>query len=274
MGENDPAYSRRNTQTRQRITPSSPLPTQPRIHDDMSQQDLFRLYHSSVGQRDAWGNQASKVDARVEDEWDSIYVDCQDGADVDFQDFSFDGSGDLLSSRGSTNTNGGAEGLGMGRDKGGAITAAATVASNSRKEGGRWRASSSASAGVSTGGSRSALMAAMDAYQAEEDKEDGEESGEEGEGGGLNKGFDEEDIFDCAIRGRWTFENKDDPVRGTNGRWCVFVLPVLFPSGGVMSFFHQVRLSASFFRWAFSLHGPVAALCFPPLPLPWGWGGA
>lgn len=176
------------------------------MYDDMPQQDLFRLYDRSAGQREAWGNQASKVDARVEDEWDSIYVDCQDGADVDFQDFSFDGRGDLLSSFGGTSTNGRMEEPAMGRDAGGATTAAAVaaVASDSRKEGGR--------ASVSTGGSRSALMAAMDAYQAEEE-EDGQESGEEG---GESKGFDEEDIIDCAIRGRWTFKNNDDPVRRNN----------------------------------------------------------
>lgn len=172
-------------------------------------------------QRDAWGNQAAKVDARVEEEWDSIYVDCQESADVDFQDFSFDDSGDLLGSRfGSTSANGEVGGSAMGRNAGGVTTAAAA---NSRREAGLWRASSSrssSSAVVSTGGSRSALMSAMDAYEAEEEgeeeeEEDGEESGEEGEGGSENKGFDEEDIIDCAIRGRWTFKNNDDPVRRT-----------------------------------------------------------
>ena len=167
------------------------------------------------------------MDARVEDEWDSIYVDCQDGADVDLQDFSFDGSGDLLGSLGSTGSSGVGVGSARGRDAGGvAATAAAAAAASSRREGGRWRASSSSSssssASVSTGGSRSALMAAMDAYQAEdeqdddeeeEDEEDGQESGDEGEGRSANKGFDEEDIIDCAIRGRWTFKNNDDPVR-------------------------------------------------------------
>eukprot|EP00752_Nemacystus_decipiens_P004276 g3905.t1 len=185
--------------------------------DVQAKADLFRLYDNSVGQRDAWGSQASKVDARVEDEWDSIYVDCQDSADVDFQDLSFDGGGDLLGSFGSTGLNGGglnggSDGSATGRDVRGA--APATPAASSRKEGGQWRASSSSSASVSTGGSRSALMAAMDAYQAEEEEEemeDGEESGEEGEGGGEHKGFDEEDIIDCAIRGRWTFKNNDDP---------------------------------------------------------------
>eukprot|EP00903_Cladosiphon_okamuranus_P018228 g16767.t1 len=191
--------------------------------DVQAKADLFRLYESSVGQRDAWGNQASKVDSTVEDEWDSIYVDCQESANVGLQEFSFDGGGDLIGgSFGSTAANGGAEGSATGRDAGAATP-------SSQGEAGRWRASRSSISGSNagaiyrTGGSRSALMAAMDAYQAkeggeegdeeerEDEDEDGEESGEEGEGGGEGKGFDEEDIIDCAIRGRWTFKNNDEP---------------------------------------------------------------
>lgn len=168
-----------------------------------SEQDLFKLYDSSVGQRDAWGNQAIKVDARVEDEWDSIYVDCQDSTDVEYQDFS---SYDI--SMGS-----GIQGLATERGAGYARSPrlAAAVPAQSRREGESWRASSNSS---SSGGSRSALMAAMDAYQAAvEGEEDEEGEGEEKRGGG-SKGFDEEDIIDCAIRGRWTFKNDKDPVRG------------------------------------------------------------
>lgn len=173
------------------------------------EQDLFKLYDSTVGQRDASGSQAVKVDARVEDEWDSIYVDCQDSTGVDYQDFSYD-SGDISGSFSSIG--GGAEGVAMGRDVEGARSSgsAAALPAQSRREGERWRANSS----ISSGGSRSALMAAMDAYQAaEEEGEEDEEGGEE-ERGGENKGFDEEEIIDCAIRGRWTFKNNDDPVRG------------------------------------------------------------
>lgn len=245
----------------------------------LRRQDLFRLYDSSVGQRDAWGNQASKVDARVEDEWDSIYVDCQDGPDADFQDFSFDGSGDLLNGfgGGSSSSSGGAEGLAMGRDNGGAPTAAAAAASSSGIKGERRRASSSRGASVSTGGSRSALMAAMDAYQAEEEEEEeegGEESGEDGEEAGETKGFDEEDIIDCAIRGRWTFKNNDDPVRTTPTRARAAPVDVVhssFPGSGLVSLWPIVLASSltvcSFFVVAvraFSLRGCRAATCFPP----------
>lgn len=178
---------------------------------------MFKLYDSSVGQRDAWGNQAIKVDARVEDEWDSIYVDCQDSTDVEYQDFSsYDSSGDPSGDGSSggvfSSIDGGIQGVATDRGTGNARSpgSAAAAPAQSRREGESWRASSSSS---SSGGSRSALMAAMDAYQAavegEEDKE-----GEEEERGGGSKGFDEEDIIDCAIRGRWTFKNDHDPVRG------------------------------------------------------------
>lgn len=175
------------------------------------EQDLFKLYDSSVGQRDAWGNQAIQVDARVEDEWDSIYVDCQDSTDVDYQDFSYDSSGDLRDNTGGgVSSISGIEGMATKRDAGDARSSgsAAAVPAQSRRGGEQWRAGST----VSSGGSRSALMAAIDAYQAaaEEGKED--EEGREGE----RKGFDEEDIIDCAIRGRWTFKNNDDPVRRGN----------------------------------------------------------
>ena len=39
--------------------------------------------------------------------------------------------------------------------------------------------------------------------EEEEDEEDAEAA----------EDSEEEDIIDCAIRGRWTFENNDDPVR-------------------------------------------------------------
>ncbi|CAM9293221.1 unnamed protein product [Ectocarpus sp. 4 AP-2014] len=162
--------------------------------DVQAKADLFRLYDSSVGQRDAWGNQALKVDARVEDEWDSIYVDCQDGADVDFQDWSFDSS-----------ISGGVEGAATGSDVTGSRLSGPSseaLPSSLRKEGGGWGASPGS---ASTGGSRSALMAAMDAFQEEDEAEEGEE-----EGAG-SEGFDDEEIIDCAIRGRWTFTNNDDP---------------------------------------------------------------
>jgi len=188
------------------------------------EQDLFRLYDSSVGQRDAWGPQTVKVDARVEDEWDSIYVDCQDSSDVDFQEISLDdlglGGGDIS---GFAGIEGGAEAVALGRDTKGIdvsgsaararaatdavaeAAASAVLPSQSRRDGGRWRARHrSNSANSSGGGSRSALMAAMDAFQAEEE-EDEERRGE-------SQGFDEEDIIDCAIWGRWTFKNDDDPV--------------------------------------------------------------
>ncbi|CAM9503137.1 unnamed protein product [Ectocarpus fasciculatus] len=161
--------------------------------DVQAKADLFRLYDSSVGQRDAWGNQALKVDARVEDEWDSIYVDCQDNADVDFQDWSFDSSisggeeavtgSDVMSSRLSGSSS-------------------EALPSSLRQDRGGWRASPGS---ASTGGSRSALMAAMDAFQEEGEAE------EEEEGRGSSEGFDDEEIIDCAIRGRWTFTNNDDP---------------------------------------------------------------
>ncbi|CBJ33765.1 expressed unknown protein [Ectocarpus siliculosus] len=162
--------------------------------DVQAKADLFRLYDSSVGQRDARGNQALKVDARVEDEWDSIYVDCQDVADVDFQDWSFDSS-----------ISGGVEGAATGSDVTGwrsSESSSEALPSSLRKEGGGWGASPGS---ASTGGSRSALMAAMDAFQEEEEAEEGEEEGTGSEG------FDDEEIIDCAIRGRWTFTNNDDP---------------------------------------------------------------
>lgn len=185
----------------------------------MYPQDLLRLYYSSVGQRDAWSNQAAKVDARVEDEWDSIYVDCQDGADVDTQDYSFDrGSGLTFSSMSD-----GVEGSALGRNGersewGSSSSAAAAGSLQSRHGGGRWRPSTG---GTKSGGSRSALMAAMDALQAEEEEGRGgrelgridEEEEEEEEDSDEEEEDDEEEIIDCAIRGRWTFTNNDDPVR-------------------------------------------------------------
>ncbi|CAN0009772.1 unnamed protein product, partial [Hapterophycus canaliculatus] len=80
--------------------------------DVQAKADLLRLYYSSVGQRDAWGNQAAKVDARVEDEWDSIYVDCQDGADTDIPDYSFDRSSGITF----RSVDGGVEGTALGRN--------------------------------------------------------------------------------------------------------------------------------------------------------------
>lgn len=175
------------------------------------EQDLFKLYDSSVGQRDAWGSQTIKVDARVEDEWDSIYVDCQDSTDVNYQDFSVSSDLSVDASGGLSSIGGRTEDVVPERNVGDAISGSASaVPAQSRREGERWHTSGT----ISSGGSRSALMAAIDAYQAAAEEGAKDEEGREGERVGEGKGFDKEDIIDCAIRGRWTFKNNDDPVRG------------------------------------------------------------
>lgn len=147
------------------------------------------MYERGIQEREAWGNQAVKVDDRVEDEWDSIYVDCQD---------CFEGnsdSGNVFESR--------ATGGGGDVAAGAAAAGVRSPLYSSMRREGPWSASSSE-------------LSAFDVYMAGEEEEleedDRDEEGEEL--AGDSEGFEEEDIIDCAIRGRWTFKNNDDPVRG------------------------------------------------------------
>ena len=134
--------------------------------------------------RDWWGPQAVKVDARVEDEWDSIYMDCQDACES-----SSSGSSPQVAS-----------------------FSAATYSDVRRGRAGARRglpASDTSDFDLYVGG--------VVEEGAREDVEDelllgeGERAMEEDEAEG--EGFDDEEIIDCAIRGRWTFDNNDDPVR-------------------------------------------------------------
>lgn len=142
-------------------------------------------------ERDAWGNQAVNVDARVEDEWDSIYVECQDC----FESSSSNGV-DLQAPYSS---------------RGAAGAAATSIAFTGPPPSSEYSSASSA-------------MAAFGMYGGGElELEEGEE--EEGEGGQSEGEESEEEIIDCAIRGRWTFKNSDDPVshEGVRVRVCVCV---------------------------------------------------
>lgn len=142
-------------------------------------------------ERDAWGNHAVKVDARVEDEWDSIYVDCQDCLDSGSS-----GSSGFKSSAAAADRE--------------AISQPLSFASDS---------------GMRNGEARSAVLSELSTYgmyQGEEggaalggsgEREDEEEEDDDDSDRAESEGFDEEDIIDCAIRGRWTFKNNEDPVR-------------------------------------------------------------
>lgn len=158
------------------------------------------MYDRGMQERDAWGNQAVKVDARVEDEWDSIYVDCQDC--FEFSDGDADGMKATTADDYATGPQ-------------------ASSYAEVRREG-PWSASSlSLSAFDIYQGNGMEEQDEDDVMSAFDDifQEDGLRVGEEDGGASSeSEGFDDEEIIDCAIRGRWTFKNNDDPVRN----WCCF----------------------------------------------------
>lgn len=145
--------------------------------------------------RDGWGQQAVKVDDRVEDEWDNIYVDCQDGYD----------------SIASTTSNAPAAP---------ASTPTAMYADAQSESGAKGLDASGPSSFELYGGG-------VDEEGEERGYEDDEMLEGEGEGAeeaAEGEGFNDEDIIDCAIKGRWTFDNNDDPVRisqDSPGMCCV-----------------------------------------------------
>lgn len=132
--------------------------------------------------RDGWGQQAVKVDDRVEDEWDNIYVDYQDCYD----------------SIASTSSNAPAPTpkaiYGDVQDGSGTMGLDATGSSSFDLYSG----------GVDEKGEERGYE---DDEMLEGEGEGAEEEAAEGEG------FNDKDIIDCAIKGRWTFDNNDDPVR-------------------------------------------------------------
>lgn len=166
-------------------------------------QDLLRLYERGMQGRDIRGNKAVKVDARVEEEWDSIYVECQDDS-------------------------------GAGRK--GTETANAKLRRNAMRDAVRSeRAVGEAYASPSDPGTESRgptsevlfLGDFMDGLGEEmdgkgvmqgaetEDGDQGEMKGSsERQGNARDTDPDEgDDIIDCAIRGRWSFTDNDDQVR-------------------------------------------------------------
>lgn len=170
-------------------------------------------------ERDNWGNQAVKVDARVEDEWDNIYVDCQDCFEPSSAvTNSFDGARSLSSI-------------------GTAEPALVAVSGKVDARASAWLRSKSPSPPFSYSqgvrakeeepwsvGRSSSKLAAFDPYRGEgggKEEEDEDEvflkeverGNSEEQEGQETRGFSEEDIIDCAIRGRWSFKNINDPVR-------------------------------------------------------------
>lgn len=142
-------------------------------------QDLFRLYERGIQEREAWGSQAVKVDDRVEDEWDSIYVDCQDC----FESNGDGGSGSVFESR--------ATGGGADVAAGAAVPGVRSPPYSAMRREGPWSATSSE-------------LSAFNVYMTgdgEELEEGDVEEEEDEEASGDSEGF-EEDIIDCAIRGR------------------------------------------------------------------------
>lgn len=161
--------------------------------------------------RDAWGNQAVKVDARVEDEWDNIYVECQD---------CFDGG------RGGTNNN-----LQQQeqqeqqqkqqqppRSKENAAREGAGAALPAYMSSSTGAAMSSARDRDSTLRFSSTLDLGFEAIFAGEDEEEeegtlGEGDDADSDGQGEERDDGDEEIIDCAIRGKWYFKDNDDQVR-------------------------------------------------------------
>lgn len=146
-------------------------------------QELLRLYDLGMLDRDGSGQQAVKVDDRVEDEWDSIYVDCQDD---------YDGIASTISNEPASNP----------------------IAMYGDIQGG------SGAVGLDTTGSLSFDLYSGGVDEEEEERgfeDDGvleaERKGEGAEEAAESEGFNDKDIIDCAIKGRWTFDNNDDPVR-------------------------------------------------------------
>ena len=136
-----------------------------------------------------------KVDDRVEDEWDSIYVDCQDGYDSIAP-----------------------------------ITSNAPVAPSSTPTAiyADVRRGSGAKGLDVPGPSSFDLYGGVDEEEGGRGYEDDDMMEGEGQGGeeaAESEGFDDEDIIDCAIKGRWTFDNNDDPVRtsGDSPEMCCAV---------------------------------------------------
>lgn len=163
-------------------------------------------------ERDAWSNQAVKVDARVEDEWDSIYVECQDCEDSG-------GGGGTQSARGRPSAAGAgaaaaAEGLTMMKN-GVARTTAAYISTPSpatRAGGGSARDRDFPPRfSLSQDFDFDAIFAGEEEEEEEmegKDDEDGDGDGDDGE-----EGVTDGEIIDCAIRGKWYFKDNDDQVR-------------------------------------------------------------
>lgn len=152
-------------------------------------QDFFRLYEQGMQERDAWGNQAGTVDARVEDEWDNIYVECQD---------CYSGSSDTYAGEGRRRAGKGVTSNGTA----GAAYYSSSEGLTARDER-RARAENFASF----------LDADFDYVCDGEDQEKEEKEREGGDDDEEGEGDDGEDeIIDCAIRGKWYFKDSDDQV--------------------------------------------------------------
>lgn len=162
-----------------------------------TQQDFLRIYQRGLLEPGAWGSQAVNVDARVEDEWNNIYVECQDC---------------LNGESTTTATGSGATGSAQLRRM--------YLASRNVAE----RASSPPSSSSSESSTRDYLAFNEPRGQADGGEEDGEM-----EGNAHNTQGEKDDIIDCAIRGRWSFTDNDDQVSS-----CM-VLCVSLGDGGIES---------------------------------------
>ena len=147
--------------------------------------------------RDWWGPQAVEVDTRVEDEWDSIYMDCQDACESSSSSSSTEIRGVVAAG----DTAGRSSGSGSSPQV--ASFSAATYSDVRRGGAGAWRGLPT----YDTSGFDLYVGGFVEEGAREDVENDlllgggqGEEAVEKDEAEG--EGFDDEEIIDCAIRGR------------------------------------------------------------------------